>query len=273
MIREKSKEAMGILKETLAVTEPWENKRIDCIQKLLQELKSEALSHGFIDREEEIAFFKESKPYFCGHLMFAYNTQKIRLDSPDWSETFLHQFYQAKLTDINSFFDSNKEITSYYRSKADHLDEVLFLRGRTSCPTWLCKQRIDTDERFSTLGDYPFSEIIANELTARHITELMMGKGKIPEDNGELSLQWTGDTINFYELAYGIHCTKQINNGQAEIIEIIRALARPFNVEVKRPYRRFNEIRQRKRLSRTQYIDSMGTALNQKLEDEEAYRP
>lgn len=274
MIREKSKEAMGILGETLAITEPWEDVRIDCIQRLLQELKDEALRHGFTDKQEEIAFFKEDKPFFCGQLLFAYTTQKLRLDSPDWSETFVRQFYQSKLTEINSFFDSNREITSYYRSKADHLDEVLFIRGRASCPTWLCAQRIDADERFSTLGDYPFSQIFANELTARYITELMEGGRKeTPEDPDVPILKWTGDTINFYELAYGIHCTGQLNNGNAEIIEVIRVLAKSFDVEVKRPYRRFAEIKRRKRLSRTQYIDSMGTALNKKLEDEDAYIP
>ncbi len=274
MIKEKSKEAMDVLGETLAVTEPWEDVRIDCIQRLLQELKDEALRHGFTDKQEEITFFKEDKPFLCGHLMFAYMTQKFRLDSPDWSETFVRQFYQAKLNDINSFFDDHKEIVSYYRSKADHLDEVLFVRGRTICPTWLCTQRIDADERFSTLGDYPFSQIIANELTARYINELLEGRLKDAPDDPDIPvLKWTGDSINFYELAYGIHCTGQLNNGNAEIIEVIRALARAFGVEVKRPYRRFAEIKRRKRLSRTQYINSMGTSLNQKLEDEDAYIP
>ncbi len=72
MIREKSKEAIGILGETLAMTEPWEDVLIDCIQSLLQELKDEALRHGFTNKQEEITFFKEDKPFFadtsCSHI-------------------------------------------------------------------------------------------------------------------------------------------------------------------------------------------------------------
>ena len=272
MIIEQAKEAKDILEDTLAVTQAWDQVRIDLIQKLLQDLKAKIVHSGFTDTREEIYFFKIYKPYFSSQLMFAYAIQKFRMDHPAWSAVFLRQYYQAKLKEIHVYFEAHKEMVSYYRSGANHLDEALFLRGGSSCPSWLCTWRIDADERFSTLGDYPFSKIKAHELTAQYIEHVLEAPSEAPvADPATPRLNWTGDTINFIELAYGIHCTGQISHGQAGIMDIIRALADSFNVDIKRPYRRFSEIKQCKRLSRTQYIDRMASALKQKLEDEEAY--
>lgn len=270
MIIQKSKEAKGILEESLSITTPWDKVRLDLIVNILQELKDLVLTQGFTGEQEEIHFFKKYKPYFCGQLRFASRMQKLRMDQPQWSRNYLRPFYQGKLEEVERFFNNQKEMLSYYRSGADHLDEMLFLRGSKSCPIWLCPRRIDADERFSTWGDYPFSEIIAHELMAKYI-EAQWSKGEQCPNTPVLT--WTGDTINLIELAYGIHCSGQINHGRVGIRDIIRVLSAGFHVTLKRPYRRFSEIRQRKRLSRTRFIDHMATALKQKLEDEEAYHP
>lgn len=74
-------------------------------------------------------------------------------------------------------------------------------------------------------------------------------------------------------LLFGWYYTGQINNGQATIADLVRKVERVFNVNLGKPYRRFSEIRQRKRLSKTKFLEEMSRAINKKIEDDDEYRP
>lgn len=74
-------------------------------------------------------------------------------------------------------------------------------------------------------------------------------------------------------MAYGIYQTAQVNNGKIGLAELVRKFEKVFNVNIGRPYRRFSEIKQRKRLSRTKYLDEMVKSINKKIDDEDAFRP
>ncbi|MDR2275363.1 MAG: RteC domain-containing protein [Sphingobacterium sp.] len=273
-IIEKINVSKAQMEDILNTTNSWDSKRVEHLNKLLYQLKEFVLETAFKDSEEEINFFKVVKPVFSGQLQHALQMQRILLDSPNWSASVRETYLHAQIEEIKHYFEIHREITSYYRSGDSNLDFLLFLRGRDSCPAWLCVPKVDMDERFSTLGDPYFAEIMAYEWTAQALNNLIEGQQSSSSNEIVKSdLKWTGDTINLTELAYGIQCSGQVNGGNAGIAEIVRGLEFLFNIKVGRPYRRFSEIRQRKRLSRTQFLDNMGKALNQKLEDEEAYRP
>lgn len=86
-------------------------------------------------------------------------------------------------------------------------------------------------------------------------------------------MNWTGDTINLAEIGIGIYHTKQLNNGTASLSDIFRWLEEKFQVNIGVPSKRLAELRRRKRLSRTRYLDEMKESVVQKLDKEDEYEP
>jgi len=247
--------------------------RVEIASSYLAQLKEKLLDYSFTSPEEEISFFKETKPKFSSLLIFYSNIERLEIDKPEGGLLHLKGYYESELKTIKRFFEGNRQIYAYYRSEDDYLDRQLFLRGVTDTPRWLCKIRVDQDERFSTAGDYMFARIMATEQIARYLENAITGVDFHPFTDDDIETKWTGESINLLEMAYGIYQTAQVNHGKIGIGELVRKFEKVFNVNIGRPYRRFSEIKQRKRLSRTKYLDEMANSINKKIDDEDAYHP
>jgi hypothetical protein len=86
-------------------------------------------------------------------------------------------------------------------------------------------------------------------------------------------MYWTGDPINLGEIAHGIHLTGQLNNGTAGIAEIFRWLEDKLHVTLGKPAKKFAQIKKRKRLARTKYLDEMKDQINFKSDKADEYIP
>jgi len=247
--------------------------KVETASSYLTQLKERVLEYSFTSNEEEICFFKLTKPKFSSLLIFYSNIERIELDKPEGGLSHVKGYYENELKTIKRFFDGNRQIYAYYRSEADYLDNKLFLRGVVDPPRWLCKIRVDQDERFSTAGDYMFARIMATEQIARYLENSITGLDFHPFTENDIETKWTGESINLLEVAYGVYCTSQVNHGKIGIGELVRKFEKVFNINMGRPYRRFSEIKQRKRLSRTKYIDDMAKSINKKIDDEDAFNP
>lgn len=247
--------------------------RVQTASNFLSLLKEKVLDYSFASPEEEIHFFKVLKPKFSSLLIFYSNVERLEIDKPEGSVLHLKAYYESELKTVKRFFEGNRQIYAYYRSEDDDLDRQLFLRGVSDTPRWLCKIRIDQDERFSTAGDYLYARIIATEQIARYLETAITGVDFHPFAGDDIDTTWTGESINLLEMAYGIYQTAQVNNGKIGLAELVRKFEKVFNVNIGRPYRRFSEIKQRKRLSRTKYLDEMAKSINKKIDDEDAFRP
>ncbi|QNL49705.1 RteC domain-containing protein [Olivibacter sp. SDN3] len=249
------------------------SKKLKVARSYLIKLKDKAIAQSFKDEQEEITFFKTKKPLFVSHMLYLLVRQRMELTKPETTAEQIKKYYRYGLKGIEKFYTDNRELYTYYRSGADHLDRLLFMRYVNEPPSWLCPARVDHDERFSTPADYLIAKIISNEHLIRYLQMLVSEKDGNMETETAADITWTGESINLLETAYGWYCTGQINNGQAGIGKIVRKLETVFNVKIGRPYRRFAEIKQRKRLSRTKFMDEMSKAIVKKLDDEDEYRP
>lgn len=87
------------------------------------------------------------------------------------------------------------------------------------------------------------------------------------------SRRWTGEKINLIEIAYGIYFTGQMNDGKADIKDIIGWMETSLNIDLGQVYRMFIDISRRKTTSYTKFLESMSKAIHQHIEETYDYKP
>lgn len=247
---------------------------IPLIAKTIADIKKKVLEGGFTTPESEIYFFKQLKPRFYAWQIYEVLLYKMRMQMPVGTPEMLRSFYEEELQQIFRLFRVEAFHYQYYRTKATELDHRFFLRGAD--PDELPDvDFIDPPPGFSTAMDYKFAKYIAYERLRDYLLEQLTNvhtavKIQRSAQERKMMLKWTGDAINLVELAYGIWLTGQLNHGNAGIAEIMQWLEINLQVSIGRPYRRWQSISSRKRVSQVKYIDAMRTALLKRLDDENA---
>lgn len=245
----------------------------------MDSLQSLVLKENFDDEQEEIIFFKTVKPKFRSHQLYYLALQEINLKRPKDGKKILKKFYADEMQKICSFRCYNQQMLNYYHSGSNDMDAQLFLRKVNEHPHWLLKLKLDRDERFSTPADHLVAKIMAMDKIQAYLNEEMTKLDFINFSDGRSTstkikeYRWTGEAINLVELAYGLYYTGEINNGHAGIAEIVRLFEKIFNVAIGKPSRRFTEIKQRKRLSKTKYLDQMKTAIDKRIDEDDEFVP
>jgi hypothetical protein len=133
------------------------------------------------------------------------------------------------------------------------------------------------DPSFSTLGDYLFSKFIALEklrsiVVAEMDVPTLAGAGVVRSRKGK-ELRWTGDSCNLIELVYGIFDCRQVNDGEVDLSDLMDVFEQCFQINLSRYFRRFTEIKRRKSMSKTRFLDEMARAVNKRVDDGDAYIP
>ncbi|MEO3405484.1 RteC domain-containing protein [Mucilaginibacter sp. CAU 1740] len=247
------------------------------IRSLLSMLREQVQQKRFDDQNSEIHFFKEVKPKFLSAKIFALEQYNIEQSKPvgTWEKQLA--FYQSELEIINRCFRHHAYMYQYYRIGLTELDKLYFLRG-AEVPSFFVPEFGEADPEFSTCGDYLFSKFNAYERLQEFILEqIRFGTlaSEIKQHGSYQSkpLSWTGESINLVELGYGLLDSGQLNNGNAGVNDIFKWLEEHFGVSIGIPARRFVEIKRRKRLSRTRFLDNLRESVNRKIEEDEEYNP
>lgn len=113
-------------KDTLIRTE----KIIETIMPVLYKLKDLIKQHGFSDEQEEIYFYKHTKPKF--HALYIYHATvfSVESDKPLGSKKASRRYFHNEMRKIDNYFYHNAELYKYYRSDKIHLDKEYFTRGQ-----------------------------------------------------------------------------------------------------------------------------------------------
>lgn len=85
------------------------------------------------------------------------------------------------------------------------------------------------------------------------------------------TLRWTGNAIDLVEMIYGIHEMGCVNDGSIPLKQLALMLYSFFSVETKDCYRHYTDIKRRKTVSHTHFLEQMQDRLNERIRrDEEA---
>lgn len=248
---------------------------LDSITKAMKDLRSFIISHPFKSIEEEIYFFKYEKPRFLAHHIYLIEQYSIESRKPLLDDESHRCHYQTELKYVLRLFEQYRFQYGYFVMDATELDDKYFLRNAGPI-SMIMPVLPDREAEFSTNADYLFAKFLAFELLKEFITKQLWNLSRPEQDQTHIvhdfshNLKWTGDTINLVEIAYGIWLTGQVNHGNAGIAEITQFLEMSFKVVIGRPFRRWQSISNRKRVSPVKYLDQMKAAILQRLDDENA---
>lgn len=232
----------------------------------------------FIRIEDEIHFFKHTKPQFYSWLIYHVDLYQIDSAKPKGTSEIIQAYFEGELNFINRFFHQNKFLYEYYRHGMVELDHLYF--------TPVSQVKLGFPQEIPVLlpeisanCDYLISKFIAYERLSQEILKRLSLLNKptmlLPHQAAEEKekLTWTGDKVNIAELAYGLYYTGQINGGSCDVADIIKWLEDSLNLQMGSVHRKFIDIRRRKTISYTKFLDQMREAIQKRVEEDLVYKP
>lgn len=263
--------------ETAAISDPLDKLKtgLTKVQQVLARLKIELVKNGFADVQEEMYFFKYGKPRIYALLVFITERYAIENAMPAVGKAQQVAHLESQLLFINRFFRQNEFLYQYFRLGATDLDDRYFVRNAT--PQIVGFYEVpEVDPSFSTVADYLFSKFIAYEkLQGYLVNELdgLMGVSGNQAFVKSKNLVWTGDVVNIVELIYGVYETGQVNDGKASLAELMDYFGQALQINLTKYFKRFSDIKRRKSMSKTRFLDEMTQKVNQRIEDSDAWIP
>lgn len=245
---------------------------INFIRPLFEELRENAHKYSFQDNEEEIYFFKNIKPLILSKLIYYNDIYTLELRKPNGNKEVVKEYYKKKQTAIIDFCNNNLDFYQYYRSKATHLDKYYFLRGHENYK--LCHNCgvLDKDPLFSTCCDHRVAKMLAYDMLEIYLQQRLQDVERIEVvETSRASLpdnpfRWTGTKVAAIELGYAIYAAGVLNNGNADIKEIMTYIEASFKIDLDDYYRTYLTIRERKR-DRTAFLNSLIEKLLRKMDE------
>lgn len=239
---------------------------IICTINTLEKLKTYFKKNKLESKKEEIEFFKEIKPQLTSKLISFNDQYKIEINKPCGDKKQIKKYYKKEIKKRNNFFIKNAEFYKYYKTRNTCLDKKYFIRKRYDIKLTLENHYFQSDKNFSTSHDYLIAKIMANE----EIIEVLKTKLKKETEkktNTTFNLQWTGNKVALVELIYALHNNKVLNNGNISLNECVKAVESFFNIEIKQHNRIFLEIRNRKTIQKTNFLNNLSENLNKKMNE------
>ena len=143
---------------------------IGVVQVSLTSLKTAVAGYQFRSAEEEILFFKVSKPQISGLLMFYVRLYQIEKNRADKSLSVQCRYLKMELENIQKSF-LNNSFYDYYRAGQTVLDNQYFIRAIYDILSDIHYHLLDRDSFFTTLHDSSVAMILAN----KHLIDYISG--------------------------------------------------------------------------------------------------
>lgn len=245
----------------------------EVVKDALQDLKNHFTVFPFAGPSEQVNFFKYDKPKFYAEYIYGLELFNVESNRPQGDDLVGRNYYEQELKFIRRYFDQYRFLFQYYLLDGHELDEQLFTINAVESD-WLFPSP-EPDRTFSTAADFMFAKFLALERLQEYLISLIYPASTFSATSSILphSLRWTGDKINLIELAYGIHNAAQVNDGLVSVGEIIAWLEASFQTKLSRYPQMYSEIKGRKSVSKTRFLDHMSSVINRHIEEGDAFVP
>ena len=244
---------------------------VEFLQVQIHILKNKLIEFGFKNELEEISFFKEMKPQVLSKLLYFNKIYTIELKRPNGSNLIQKNYYEHELNSLTFFFNRNLDFYQYYRSNATHLDDYYFRRGKPNIRLGVDSSQFINDTTFSTCYDYKVAKILSNEMLRIYLNKKLQQIDRLSEYSGNKQAtqknKWTGTKVAAIELGYGIYAAKVVDDGKADIREIMNELQNVLGIDLGDYYRTYIAIKSRKK-DRTAFLKYLADCLEKRMDEE-----
>ncbi|HQA75399.1 RteC domain-containing protein [Flavobacterium sp.] len=235
-------------------------KAITLINQEIQLLNTKCKANSFPTMAEEILFFKKIKPKFVALLLFYQILYKSLLQHP-----FNHQKRRKKLIRKSStFLKKNQKWITYYNTNSSHYDEIYFCRKNKALNTVKIKNCVLSNPLFSTKADIKMAQVLAHKKLLKFCNKRHQNTTKTATIS-TTSLQWSAPKVALVELIYAIHASGTCNQGKATLKETISHFEQSFNIKLGQYARKYLEIRNRKTIEKTQFLNTLKQELEKRM--------
>jgi hypothetical protein len=125
----------------------------------------------FDSEEEEILFFKATKPRFTGLVEYFTQCYQALLFIPDRDQEGLLYFWRMELRRIERFHALHADFVQYYKEGNTELDELYFLRAYSDHSNLAHARVYDLDDRSSSSHDWLVSKLVGLEMYRKDVEE------------------------------------------------------------------------------------------------------
>ena len=241
---------------------------------MYEQLREMIISYSFPSVEDEICFFKESKPEILSKYIYFNKVYHIELKCPDGSNNCIREYLSAELDKLTYFFRNNIEVYQYVRSQSTHLDNFYFTRksiGTSTIPSFESFQ-YDADPLFSTGYDYKVAKILCNKYLKVYLENRIANlnnnvEHKIVKGSKYRTICFTGKKNALIELGYALVSSGDINHGNIEIKEFMKYLSSIFNIDLGGYYDAYIAMKERK--DQTSYLNRLIEQLTKRMKEDD----
>lgn len=255
--------------------------QLSLIQATQEKLEALNKRYPLTSPEGQIAAQKTVYPELKSLKLYCQERYTLLREAPTTGLKDLKKYYLAELAYIDRFFHRHQFHYGYYCLKAEELDPLFFTLTQQADSPLLPVLPGEVPEGM-TLTSYLFARFMAYERLRADLKSLMSQTEQTA--NTQLSstsvgpggklrrpMQWTGETVHLIELAHALHLKGSINNGEMGILEFFEGLGDFFGVNLGVPKAGFDDLRARKRISKTHFTEQLRGALLEKMADEDKW--
>lgn len=261
-MKEFAEERYGRLRRELEVLEDggtadsqWIPEALCLIRMAMDDMKAHLNEHPFGSAEEEIQFFKQTKPAFQRWHIYYAERMAIAAGRPSKGKKKLAKYYYRLADYYHRYCLMQAFFYQYFKRGGSELDSHYFIRGHRNEPAPL-PEMPEADADFSTAGSYLYARFMAIEQLQDYLSgSISAFTGKYPgkEDGQKPPVTWTASKAQFIELAYALQSTGVFNNGAVDVKQVFEYLTQCFNITVTNYYGYFQTMRIRKK-DRTPFL-------------------
>lgn len=233
--------------------------------KTIEKLKTFFNRYTFENKSEEIEFFKKVKPVFAAKLIYFNEIYNIEIAKPSGSKKAIKKHYNNHLQKLKLFHKENIEFYKYYRAGNDSLDKKYFLRGKHDIKLTLDSFYFQSDFNFATSHDYKVAQIIANDEIQSFLNANL--KSLKQTTSTDKKLKWSASKAALVELLYALDTVGVFNEGKSSLNETVATIQSFFNIELGQFHRIYLEIRNRKAIKKTHFLDILRENLIKRIEN------
>ncbi|UJH92728.1 RteC domain-containing protein [Antarcticibacterium sp. 1MA-6-2] len=222
----------------------------------------------FRSLHEEVHFFKEAKQIPLSQLIYYTNLHALELESTS-SVKYRKKYLSRKIKKINKFFQRNRKFQLYIDLEQTSMDKFYFTR-KFQNEVVNYDTSLYWDPEFNTSHDILLAYLRVYKRLLPFL-QRQMELIKLQRPEMELTfthdLNWTAAKVDLIEIIYALHFSGAINNGSANIIDIVALFEVIFKQKLGNCYKKLTEIKGRKGRI-TKFLDEITLAFEQKVDRE-----